>query len=354
MQDLQKALELHFLPESMWWADGCKTSSKQRTIVEKRIMRKPGKFETSYHVIEKDSPSGSIYALSQIRALFHAAHNEYAQVSDGAFTIGHPRFSFTPDAGPFSGMEFWSPALDVHVTRTDTGCIMEYVGEPYQNTVVGGLPEPTMGLNPKISITREDYSPSGKLLARTSVTYTQQELAAKTGMSDDDVRLNMAHVWTYVKKDPDTHVNNTSADFVVMDDGALQGLYYINGIPYHAQPNYKTMKVNYMKSGQFANHPPFVERWVLDNPGEETIPGSYNPMGFAWRIQREAGTLPAIRTVGGTKAALDGDTLTYNESKPAILWYQTEEYPAQGKNWGAECYMDLIAGIKTPTARGLN
>jgi len=197
-------------------------------------------------------------------------------------------------------------------------------------------------------------------------TYTVAELAAKLGSPEDEVRtwLNgLGWVWNGVAVDTDTHVANVFSE-IAKDGENVTADVLVNGKSFKDY-NFGSLVFPFGQAGR-----DFVVDWVLYN---EHVPPTSVPtlvideitgvttyvsplkwisegdMGEAARHripQKSDVKATAVKVVEGEVAGYDETThtFTYNPSKQAVLSFQPQLLPAQGKNDVYEVCIDLNTG----------
>jgi hypothetical protein len=179
-------------------------------------------------------------------------------------------------------------------------------------------------------------------------TYNSAQIAEKLGSPEGDVIkwLNgLGWVWNGVKVDTNTHIANIFSTLKVENGEAFADV-LVNGKSF-TKYNFGSLIFPFGKSGQ-----DFVVDWVLYN--EHELVGT--PQWLSEGNFGEAGTVripsksdfraTAVGIVSGTNVGYDADThtFTYDPTKQAILSFQPQLKPAQGKNDVYEVCLDLNTG----------
>jgi hypothetical protein len=179
-------------------------------------------------------------------------------------------------------------------------------------------------------------------------TYSAAQLAAILGSPEGEVVkwLNGGGwIWTGVKVDSNTHVANIFST-IEKDGDLVTADVLVNGKSF-TEYNFGSLVFPFGKSGQ-----DFVVDWVLYNEheiGDKVDWLSEGNFGEAatTRITSKADVkATAVNVVAGTNVGYDADThtFTYDPSKQAILSFQPQLKPAQGKNDVYEVCLDLNTG----------
>jgi hypothetical protein len=124
---------------------------------------------------------------------------------------------------------------------------------------------------------------------------------------------------------------------------------YFNGIRY-SDINYKALTTSYGKL-----YPGYVVRWKLFNGAK--YPANYvYGCTFVKEFRPGEGVNNTIKIVADTQFFYDAATNTLHFDNTTvedpILWGEYEEYPAQGKNDGDQCFINLRTGKKVINAVG--
>ena len=181
-------------------------------------------------------------------------------------------------------------------------------------------------------------------------TYDSAQLATILGSPEGEVIkwLNgLGWIWTGVTVNTDTHVANIFSTLELdSDNGVAFADLKVNGKSF-VNHNFGSLVFPFGKSGQ-----DFVVDWVLYN--EHELVGT--PQWLSEGNFGEAGTVRipsksdpravAVNIVAGTNVGYDANThtFTYDPSKQAILSFQPQLKPAQGKNDVYEVCLDLNTG----------
>jgi hypothetical protein len=179
-------------------------------------------------------------------------------------------------------------------------------------------------------------------------TYSAAQIAERLGSPEGEVIkwLNgLGWVWNGVKVDTNTHVANIFSTLDV-DNGVAFADVLVNGKSF-TEYNFGSLTFPFGKSGQ-----DFVVDWVLYNEhqiGESVDWLSEGNFGEAGTVRISSKSDPratAVNIVSGTNVGYDADThtFTYDPTKQAILSFQSQLKPAQGKNDVYEVCLDLNTG----------
>lgn len=181
-------------------------------------------------------------------------------------------------------------------------------------------------------------------------TYSAAQIAEKLGSPEGEVVkwLNgEGWVWTGKVVDTSTHVANIfstleldSENNVVFADLLVNGKSFINY-------DFGSLVFPFGQSGQ-----DFVVDWVLYNEHELVgtpqwlSEGNFGEAGTTRITSKSDPRAVAVNVVAGTNVGYDSDThtFTYDPSKQAILSFQPQLKPAQGKNDVYEVCLDLNTG----------
>lgn len=179
-------------------------------------------------------------------------------------------------------------------------------------------------------------------------TYDSAQLAELLGSPENEVIqwLNGGGwVWNGVKVDTNTHVANVFSTIEVVNGVALADL-KVNGKSF-IEYNFGSLVFPFGKAGQ-----DFVVDWVLYNEHEigESVDwlseGNFGEAGTTRVASKADVKATAVNVVEGTDVGYNAEThtFTYDPSKQAILSFQPQLKPAQGKNDVYEVCIDLNTG----------
>lgn len=179
-------------------------------------------------------------------------------------------------------------------------------------------------------------------------TYDSAQLAAILGSPENEVIkwLNgLGWIWTGATVDPNTHVANIFST-IEKDGDLVTADVLVNGKSF-TEYNFGSLVFPFGKSGQ-----DFVVDWVLYNEHELVgtpqwlSEGNFGEAGTTRVASKSDVKATAVNVVEGTNVGYDADThtFTYDPSKQAILSFQPQLKPAQGKNDVYEVCLDLNTG----------
>lgn len=333
MENIQKALQTLKLPEAFGKWNGQIREKWQSTLVEAitvDMRSRPHKTTTQYMAVAKREMFGD-YGLNSLARFLHKVDKggfAFDYVSDSE--LKKDAATFTIATGPFAGKTYWTGEQHLFMKETpekdhDFEFIFTY--NPFSNTTATGLPEPTNGENPSITILRETTIITATKVSKIKQfpVYTKSQLMAKSGMTEEQIELAFSTQFKGYKVNPDTHITSVSVE-VTQDGNQFTGTSYTNGVANKVQsPSGKV--TSYGKTW-----PGIKERWRLYNGPENDL-----VTGATWREEIDNGENPIFITEG-TAFSFNPTTkvLTYDESKGATLWFENEEDPAQGKNFSVE------------------
>jgi len=262
----------------------------------------------------------------------------------------------TVDTGLFSGYTYWVGEVDLNGYPTAEGYTIDHTWYSYNNTAkVGtqnGYPEPTQNVNPIRSIPvhywdiRNSTSPR-KLMVKSSKFISKQQFTAQSGWSDEQLKWNTRITYKF-KAEPKTtddskYILNMFADLEVNGD-TYNGKVYFNGIE-AKNINYRQLETSYGKL-----HPSYVMRWKLYNGDRYSKDGIY---GATWvkEYKQGLGNTTAIHLQDNSINIERSNTFFWDASTNTLtvdttatdcmLWFESEELPAQGKNMKTEVYYNL-------------
>lgn len=180
------------------------------------------------------------------------------------------------------------------------------------------------------------------------VTFSSQNLAEKLGTTEYEVIKwinNLGWVWTGTTVNTDTHVANVFST-IERENDVVTADVLVNGKSFSTL-NFGALIFPFGKAGQG-----FVVDWVLYN--EHELVGtpkwiSEGDMGEAARVRIASKSdvrATVVNVVAGTESKYDDDThtFTYDSRKGAVLIFQPQLKPAQGKNDIYEVCLDLNTG----------
>lgn len=321
MENIANALRVLNLPDEFSKHNGVFTSEIQYSLVEKRIndftkLVKGKPTITSTFEVRSKVFGSTGYVFNMLHDFIH--FNNYDVVDTN--TLKKDRVY---------GETFWYP--EGNITISDN--VITFVGNPFKNVLPNGQPEPTGGLNPSITILREDYVKTKSFFStkpnKSYPSYTLDQIEALSGLTFDEIcnafRTEKL-IWT---PSGDTHVTSVGVK-VDIADNTYTGKVYYNGI------DTKEVKPSGLITSYGKVYPGHVTRWNLYN-------GDVNnsAYGSSIFIQDNSSEDTTITVVAGEKYSWDSLTrvLTFNANIPATLSFQYEELPAQGKNQSA---MEII------------
>jgi hypothetical protein len=371
MQNIEKALELLNVPAELSMFNGqlqkkttyqiVETITTDRTNVEvttdpvtgKQTARRVTKITREYASAPSRIEKFGGYGLNVISGWINGFGYDYVGVNaEGKDELFRDEEDKLVTEGDFAGQTFHFNWVRIPLIKTDSGAIMEFIWDQGRNTNSAGFPIANE-LDFPVTIQRIQKVISGTVSIKANGTYTVSNVSTTTSrptsvsvtkgyllqnMSVDENELaEMCKVVFEVKdQDDETHVENLACDIVVTGD-KVKGDVYINGIDSENIP-YTTLIAS-----MGLKFPQFVQRWHLYN-------GVVNNSvyGSTVTIQLSASESNEIQVVAGDSFSWNPTTkvLTYDQSKPADLWYTFECLPAQGKNEGAQVAIDLKTGLK--------
>lgn len=350
MENIQKALRVLRLPDSAAIFNGLITDKTSRIIVQKRthdftkLVKGKPTITDVYEIVESTVPF-TIYSFNFLNFYLHGFNHDLINEDPANYVFEKPMEIGTVNLGAFAGYTYWYPGSFCRITPSNTGFNFDVKSSLGMNTTTTGFPEPSGGLNPKITITRLEYV---KTKTKTSgptksyPSYTKSELLSAMNLTEDQLMEATKITYKISAIDSNSRITSTGTDveYSVTEDGTItaKGIVYFNGIPSTEIEEGKLL-TSYGKT-----HPGFVVRWRLYN-GESTSVG----YGSTWLKQLTSLEDTTIKIVAGDKVEFNETTktLTYNKNLPADIWFTFEELPAQGKNWGGESIyeIDTIAGL---------
>ena len=324
MENISKALRVAELPDSFATYNGRFTSKLSTILVEKKIhdFTKRVKGQPTITSTFEFRPTSSFITGYAFNLLSDYIHDfDYDVVDDSTLFRAHAVSTATQ--GPFAGQTYWNGFKKVLLERGR----ITHLSNPFKNTTFTGYPEPTGGLNPSMTILREEYVKTTSGLStrpsKSYPSYTMNDILAKTGLTFDELCEKLATVFI-VETDlsPDQYVLSVGAEVEITDNTYTGNVYY-NGI------NTKDFKPSGLITSYGKTYPGHVTRWILYN-------GAINieSYGATWMLQESSSAVNDIKVVEGDEFSWNSETrtLTYNKNLSADLHFQYEELPAQGKN----------------------
>lgn len=365
MENLSKSIELLNIPEALGIFNGqlqkkitpqiLETVTTDYTNVEvtvneitgKKTAKRVVKTTKSYSVVNKEEKFGG-YALNTISAWMNGFGFEYlGENNEGQHELFSPEFNSEIKTGPFAGQTYnfnWSKVL---LNKTDTGANLDFMWDQGINVKTDGSPIENE-LDSKVIIQRRNVVRTGSISIKATGEFTVTNVRQTTSrptttsvtkgyllgaMETEELDLAEMLKVRYVVQDQshETHVENISCDITV-NGNLFKGDVFINGIDSENIP-YTTLTAS-----MGLKFPNFVQRWHLYNGDvNDLVYGSTDTITFG------ASELNEITVIAGDSFSYDATTktLTYDQSKPAELWFQFECLPAQGKNEGWTIAIDL-------------
>ena len=350
MENIQKALRVLRLPDSAAIFNGLVTDKTSRIIVQKRthdftkLVKGKPTITDVYEIVESTVPF-TVYSFNFLNFYLHGYNHDLINEDPSNYVFEKPMTIGTPTLGAFAGYTYWYPGSFCKITPSSTGFDFDVKLSLGMNTTTTGLPEPTGGTNPKITITCLEYVKTKTKTTGPSKSYpayTKSDLLASMNLSEDQLMESLRTTYKIGAVDSNSRITSTGADveYTVAENGTItaKGIVYFNGIP-STEIEEGQLITSYGKT-----HPGFVVRWRLYN-GESTSVA----YGSTWLKQLLSSEDTTINIVAGDKVSFNEvtKTLTYNKNLPADIWFTFEELPAQGKNWvGESIYeLDAFAGL---------
>ncbi len=363
MENLSKAIELLNIPDELGIFNGqlqkkitpqiLETVTTDYTNVEvttsltgKKTAKRVVKVTKEYSVITKEEKFGG-YGLNVISSWINGFNYEYLGETEGVHQLFSPEFQGTINVGPFTGKTYNFNWSKIDLIKTDTGAILDYMWDQGRNTDNFGNPIENE-LDSKVIIQRRNRIITGSISIKSTGEYSVTNVRTTTSRPTtatvtkgyllgamDIEELDLAEMLkvTFVVQDQphDTHVENIGCSITV-NGNLFKGDVFINGIDSEQIP-YTTLTAS-----MGLKFPNFVQRWHLYNGDiNDLVYGSTDTITFG------ASELNEITVIAGDLFSYDATTktLTYDQSKPAELWFQFECLPAQGKNEGWTVAIDL-------------
>lgn len=365
MENLQKAIELLNIPDELGIFNGqlqkkitpqiLETVTTDFTNVEvtvnpttgKKTARRVQKVTKEYSVINKEEKFGG-YALNTISSWMNAFNYEYlGENNEGVHQLFSPEFQSTVKVGPFAGQTYNFNWSKIDLIKTETGANLDFMWDQGINTDSQGNPIANE-LDSRVIIQRRNRVITGSISIKSTGEFTVSNVRTTTSrpntasvtkgyllaaMNIEELDLaEMLKVRFEVKDQPhETHVENIGCSITV-NGNLFKGDVFINGIDSEQIP-YTTLTAS-----MGLKFPNFVQRWHLYNGDiNDLVYGSTDTITFGASESND------ITVIAGDSFSYDATTktLTYDQSKPAELWFQFECLPAQGKNEGWTIAIDL-------------
>ena len=335
MENIAKALRVLRLPDTLAPYNGAFYGKESSFLVERRVndftKRVNGKPTlTSTFEVRKVNSSTTGYGFNLLSDFIHGFG--YTLVSDTL--LDKKKEYAVTSSGPFAGQNYWYPEGTFTMRATEYGAVFKHVYNPFKNTTTSGWPEPTNGVNPSISILREDYVKTSSGLStkpsKSYPSYKMDELIKLSGLNYDEIKEAYADKFIVLNVESNTHVKSVgvlvdAVDISTADNEitSYTGNVYYNGI------DTKESKPSGLITSYNKVYPGHVTRWILYN-GVINV----SAYGATWMLQEPSSAINTINVVPGTEFSwnLETRTLTYNSNIPTQLHFQYEELPAQGKN----------------------
>ena len=376
MENISKSIELLNIPEALGIFNGqlqkkitpqiLETVTTDYTNVEvtvnqttgKKTAKRVVKVTKEYSVTVKEEKFGG-YGLNTISSWINGFGYEYlGENNEGVHELFSAEFEGITPVGPFKGNKYRFNWSKIDLTKTETGANLDFMWDQGINVNPDGTPIANEA-DSKIVIQRRNKIISGSISIKATGEYTVSNVRTSVSkptttsvtkgyllgaMETEELDLaEMLKVRYVVQDQPhETHVENLACDITVEVINGIPDLVYskikvkgdvfINGIDSENIP-YTTLTAS-----MGLKFPNFVQRWHLYN-GEvnDAVYGSTDTITFGASESNE------ITVVAGDSFSWDvaTKTLTYDQSKPAELWFQFECLPAQGKNEGWTIAIDL-------------
>lgn len=364
MENISKSIELLNIPEQLGIFNGqlqkkitpqiLETVTTDFTNVEvtvneltgKKTAKRVQKVTREYSVINKEEKFGG-YGLNTISSWINGFGYEYLGETEGVHQLFSPEFHAAISVGPFAGKVYNFNWSKIDLTKTETGANLDFMWDQGITVDAQGNPIEAES-DSRIVIQRRNKIISGSISIKATGEFTVSNVRTSTSrpsatsvtkgyllgaMETEELDLAEMLKVRYVVQDKphETHVENIACDITV-NGNLFKGDVFINGIDSENIP-YTTLTAS-----MGLKFPNFVQRWHLYN-GEvnDTVYGSTDTITFG------ASELNEITVIAGDSFSYDPatKTLTYDQSKPAELWFQFECLPAQGKNEGWTIAIDL-------------
>lgn len=265
-----------------------------------------------------------------------------------------PSNNFTITQGPFAGKTYKHPDGSLVINKSGNKYEMVRSGDMWMNVNAHkdsvGYPltgQPWMDLKTeyryKLSLGREGLG------ATSTNRVFKNDMYARTGWNDAQVERFTRQVTRWTNTSTSGKLTHHACDIEV-NGNQYTVVPYFNGIRF-SDINYKALTTSYGKL-----YPGYVVRWKLFNGSKYPADYAY---GCTWvkEFRPGEGVNNAIKIVADTQFFYDAatNTLHFDNStvEDPILWGDYEEYPAQGKNDGDECFINLRTGKKVINAVGV-
>ncbi|NDC95191.1 hypothetical protein EB077_07790, partial [bacterium] len=234
MQNISKALRVAQLPESFATYNGRFTYKVSPILVEKRINDFTKRVKglptvTSTFEFRNTTLGNTGYAFNQLSDFIH--DSDLDVIDDNTLFKPH-NGSVVITQGPFAGQTYWMGFNEVLLEKGK----ITHIFNPFKNTTSKGYPEPTGGVNPSITILREDYIKTTSGLStkpnKSYPSYTQSDILSKTGLTFDEFCKKLANVYIVeTDLDADKYVLNVGVDVNFdAEENTYTGNVYYNGI----------------------------------------------------------------------------------------------------------------------------
>ena len=310
------------------------------------------------------TPYVGTYGLN-FMSLYVNAYGYNTEIDGDKLHMGVPFTHRTVDVGLFSGYTYWIGEVDLNGYPTAEGYTIDHTWYSYNNTAKqgtqNGYPEPTQNVNPIRSIPVHYWSITKagqprKLMSKSSKFINKQQFTEFSGWSDDQLKANTRITYKF-KAEPKTtddtkYILNMFADLEI-NGNSYAGKVYFNGIAAN-QINYRQLETSYGKL-----HPSYVIRWKLYNGDKYTKDGIY---GATW-VRQYQQNLQNSTPIHNQDISINierSNTFFWNASTNTLtvdttatdcmLWFESEELPAQGKNMKTEVYYNLKTQEKSLSA----
>lgn len=261
---------------------------------------------------------------------------------------------YTVTQGPFAGQTYKQPEGSLVINKAGNKYEMVRSGDMWANVNAksdsAGYPltgQPWMDLKTeyryKLSLGREGLG------ATSTNRVFKHELYAATGWNDAMVERYTRQVTRFTSTTTAGRLIHHACDIEVVGNEYNVAPYF-NGIRY-SDINYKALTTSYGKL-----YPGYVVRWKLFNGNKYPADYAY---GCTWvkEFRPGEGVNNTIKIVADTQFFYDAATNTLHfdntTAEDPILWGEYEEYPAQGKNDGDQCFINLRTGKKVINAVGV-
>jgi hypothetical protein len=260
---------------------------------------------------------------------------------------------FTVTQGPFAGQTYRHPEGSLVINRNGNQYEMVRSGDMWANvnaqTDSAGYPltsQPWMDVKTeyryKLFLGREGLG------ATSTNRVFKNDMYAATGWNDAMVERFTRQVTRFNSTSTVGKLTHHACDIEVSGN-TYKVVPYFNGIKF-SDINYKSLITSYGKL-----YPGYVVRWKLFNGAK--YPSDY-VYGCTWvkEFKPGEGVDNSLKIVADTQFFYDAATNTLHFDNTTIedpiLWGEYEEYPAQGKNDGDQCFINLRTGKKVINAVG--